>query len=129
MIYINKMLRYSSLRFLGPRFKKNAPPQLTQKGGEFRCDQCSFWWKSNFVWVTKHTNVCYQGQQCERCGHYQRPYYVMDLTKAWQPGAPSNCKGGIFPGPLTTKSLNKEARNRNKTQGLITPEKWNRGRN
>ena len=78
------MFCFTYLRFLKPRYLKNAPPQLVRKMGDFRCRNCNFWWHSEFVWCTKLTSVCYQGQQCERCGQQEKPYYIAEAQERAQ---------------------------------------------
>ncbi len=47
-----------------------------------------------YVWVTETTNTCYQGQQCERCGSMQKPYFVAPLRdNAARDGLPPPIEG------------------------------------
>lgn len=73
------MFQSSLVLFLRPRHIKYTPPPLSRRAGHFKCRQCKFWWNSNYVWVTDMTEVCYQAQQCERCGALEKPYYVKQL--------------------------------------------------
>ena len=61
---------------LRPRNIKCTPPPLVRRSGEFRCRKCKFWWHSEFVWVTRTTHICYQGQACEACGQIEKPYHI-----------------------------------------------------
>ena len=70
------MLLATPLRLLRPRYVKFTPPPLVRRSGEFRCRRCKFWWHSDFVWVTRASHVCYQGQECERCGNIEKPYHL-----------------------------------------------------
>ncbi len=73
----------STLKLCGlrPRHIKFTPPPLVRRSGDFRCPQCQFWWQSNYVWVTKMSGRCYQGQQCERCGATSKPYFITERPR------------------------------------------------